>query len=140
MGEELERPGDGADPRVADRPLEELEESLVFWERRLDRLPRYRRRDRQEAKTMIASLRARIDRAGRERYGPGLLEQLAASLGLRRLPRLPMRGLALALGGVIVLLVSLAVAAVVMAIAFWPQIEPLVRAIVALAQSLGGGG
>lgn len=73
---------------------------------------------------MIASLRSRIDRAERERYGPGPLEQLAIALGLRRLPRLSMRGLALALGGAIVLLIGLAATVVVAAIASWPQIEP----------------
>src|SRR3982074_39515 len=98
---------DSTDPQVIERrardnellaeltaqpSVEEAREAYDFWRTRRATLPMHRRAHRKEAAGMAGRGRERLAAAEREQYGPGLLEQLLAALGLRwRPPRLPSR-------------------------------------------------
>jgi hypothetical protein len=66
--------------------LPEARESLSYWERRLERLPRRAVRKRREAREMAARWRARVSEAERLQYGAGLLGALLLVVAERRLP------------------------------------------------------
>ena len=99
----------------------------------------YKRAERKEADQMATRWKERLAAAERQQYGPGLLEQLFAALGVRwRPPQLPSRrkivfGLSTIAVSVLVFLIALLVAVVV----FWPNIQPIVQT---LLNSNGSGG
>lgn len=73
--------------------VEDALEAHRYWRDRRDRLPLLRRSARREAELMTARWKERLVAAERERYGPGLVEQLRGLiehllllLGVRRLP------------------------------------------------------
>ena len=66
--------------------LVEARESLTYWERRLDRLPRHAVRKRREAREMAARWRTRVIEAERLEYGAGVLGALLLYVFERRLP------------------------------------------------------
>jgi hypothetical protein len=66
--------------------LLEARESLTYWERRLERLPRRAVRKRREARVMAARCRERVMEAERVRYGAGILGALLMLAAERRLP------------------------------------------------------
>ncbi len=66
--------------------LVEARESLTYWERRLDRLPRHAVRKRREAREMAARWRTRVSEAERLQYGAGVLGALLLYVFERRLP------------------------------------------------------
>lgn len=112
--------------------LEDAQESLAFWRARLEELPVYRRAERREAHDAVERWEQHVRDAQRALYGPGLVEQLLESLGIRWRPQ--PRQLMLRLGAVAVVLALLVVALAVAVVVFWPQIEPIVRTL------LNGGG
>jgi hypothetical protein len=117
---------------TAPPPLEEARESYLFWRRRLAQLPRYKRAERSEAEQMAARWKQRLAAAERERYGPGLLEQVFDALSIRWRPN-PRRLIA-GLGALAALGLLILIALIAALIVFWPEIEPIVRTLV------GGGG
>jgi hypothetical protein len=120
--------------------VEEARETYDFWRHRRATLPVYKHAQRKEAEEMAARWKERLAAAERQRYGPGLLEQLLTALGVRwRPPRLPSRrkivfGLSAIAVFVVVFLIALLVAVVV----FWPDIQPIVRTL--LNNNGSGGG
>jgi hypothetical protein len=66
--------------------LPEARESLTYWERRLERLPRRAVRKRREAREMAARWRERVTEAERAQYGAGLLGAIFMLAAERRLP------------------------------------------------------
>lgn len=58
-------------------PLEDAREALLYWRGRLATLPRYRRAQRREARTMVANWEARVRRARLARL-PGLVQWVMA--------------------------------------------------------------
>lgn len=119
--------------------LEQARESYDFWRRRGEELPVYKRAERHEAQRMAGQWKQRLAQAERDRYGPGLLEQLLSALGVRRAPRVPngrrvMRWLTVAA----ILTLVIVIAVVVAVIAFWPHIQPIVNDV--LNNQNGGGG
>jgi hypothetical protein len=148
-------PTDDTDPQVTERrardnellaeltappSVEEAREAYDFWRNRRATLPIYNRAERKEADRMATLWRERLTAAERQRYGPGLLEQLFTALGVRwRPPQLPSRrkivfGLSAIAIFILVSLIALLVAVVV----FWPDIQPIVRTL--LNNNGSGGG
>jgi hypothetical protein len=119
--------------------LEEAREAHEFWRQRLATLPVYRRAQRKEAEEMAARWKERLAAAERERYGPGLLEQLLTALGVRwRPPRLPSRRkIVFGLSAIAVVTLVVLIALLVAVVVFWPDIQPIVQT---LLNSNGGGG
>lgn len=113
--------------------LEEARKSYLYWRRRLASLPIHKRAERKEATEMVARWKQRLSAAERDHYGPGLIEQLLNVLNVRWRPS-PRRLIA-GLGAVALLLVIVLVAIVVAVVAFWPELEPIVRTLLD-----GGGG
>jgi hypothetical protein len=66
--------------------LLEARESLTYWERRLERLPRRAVRQRREAREMATRCRERLMEAERVQYGAGILGALFLLAAERRLP------------------------------------------------------
>ena len=66
--------------------LLEARESLTYWERRLERLPRRAVGKRREAREMAARCRERVMEAERVHYGAGILGALVMLAAERRLP------------------------------------------------------
>lgn len=114
--------------------LDEARESLAFWQHRLAKLPVYKRSERKEAQLAVERWQQHVHAAERARYGPSLIEQLLQTLGIRWRPRL--RRLIAGLGALVAVVVVLLVALVVAVVAFWPELEPIVRA---LLDNRGGG-
>jgi len=114
--------------------LEEAQESLAFWQRRLAERPVYKPAERKEAQDAIERWEQKVRAAERARYGPGLIEQLRDTLGVRWRPT-PRRLIA-GLGALAVVLVPLLIALVVTVVVFWPGLEPIVRTLL----DNGGGG
>lgn len=112
--------------------LEEARESHDYWRRRLADLPRHRRSERKEATEMVARAKERLEAAERRHYGPGAVEQLLEALGIRWRPNL--RRLIIRFGVVATLLMIVLVVAIVAVIAYWPDLQPIVRTL------LGDGG
>ncbi|MBA3806943.1 MAG: hypothetical protein H0X28_00910 [Solirubrobacterales bacterium] len=131
------------DPRSVDRdealladltappPLEEVRKSFEYWTHRRATLPIYRRADRKEAEQMAARWKERLTVAEREKYGPGLLDQLLEALGVRWRPnrRRIIFGLSL-----LVILVVVVVVLIIAAFVLSPTLRELVL------NSGGGGG
>ena len=67
-------------------------ESLVYWRRRLDVLPRHRRAARREARTMVLAWEDRLRLAEIERWGGGRMGRAAGAFVVLR----TLRGRALA--------------------------------------------
>lgn len=108
-------------------PLEDAQETLDFWRRRLEDLPIYKRAERQEARESIERWQQRVRAAERARFGPSPLEQLLDALGLRWRPR---KGRLIAgLGALAVLVLLSVIAAAIAIVVFWPEIEPIVRTL-----------
>jgi hypothetical protein len=123
---------------TAPPPLEQARESYDYWRQRAADLPVYKRAERKEAQAMAQQWKERVAQAERARYGPSVLEQILAALGIRRPPHLPSRrkiitGLSIAT----ILLLMVLILLIVGVIAFWPDIHPIVRD---LGGSNGGGG
>jgi len=57
-------------------------ESLVYWRRRLDTLPRRRRAARREARAMVHAWEERVRDAEVHRWGGGVLGRAAGSLAV----------------------------------------------------------
>jgi hypothetical protein len=66
--------------------LLEARESLSYWERRLQTLPRRAVGKRREARAMAERWRTRVDEAERAQYGAGLLGAALMLFAERRLP------------------------------------------------------
>jgi hypothetical protein len=66
--------------------LLEARESLTYWERRLEQLPRRAVGKRREAREMAARCRERVMEAERVHYGAGILGALFMLAAERRLP------------------------------------------------------
>ncbi len=66
--------------------LPEARESLTYWERRLERLPRRAVRKRREAREMTLRWRERVSEIERREYGAGVLGAVLLFLAERRLP------------------------------------------------------
>jgi hypothetical protein len=66
--------------------LMEARESLEYWERRAQTLPRLAVRQRREAREMAARWRRRVSDVERQEYGAGLLGAVFMVLAERRLP------------------------------------------------------
>ncbi len=118
---------------LAPPPVEDAQASLDFWRQRRRELPVYRRRARREAELRMASAEETLRAARRAKFGPTLLEQLSEAVGISISPARIRRVIALT-GGMLVLVVA---AFVVAAVAFWPEIEPIVRFFIG---NSGGGG
>lgn len=118
--------------------LEDARESLAFWRRRVDELPRHKRAERREAQDAIERWETNVREAERAQYGPSLLEQVLGAVGVRWRPR--PRRLVAGLGAVAVVLLLLLVALVAAIVAFWPEIEPIVRTLLNSGGEGGGGG
>ncbi len=116
--------------------VEEAQESLSFWRHRLAEQPVYKRAARQAAQVMVDRWRQRLAEAERARYGPGLLEQVLEGLGVRWRPN--PRRLVAGLGVLAVVIVLGLIALVVGVVVFWPELEPIVRAL--SGGSRGGDG
>lgn len=112
--------------------LEEAKEAYEFWSERRERLPVHKRAERREAEAMAARWKERLDAAERERYGPGLLEQLLDALGVRWRP--DVHRLARSLSIVAILIVLVIIAVIIVIIAFWSDLQPVIHTIT------GGGG
>lgn len=124
---------------TAPHALQDARDAYLFWQHRVHALPVHKRAERKEAEQMAARWKARLAEAERERYGPGLVEQLLSVLGVRRAPTLPSRhkmmvGVSLVALVAVLVLVALLVALVV----FWPQLQPIVQTL--LAGQRGDGG
>ena len=115
---------------LAPPPLEQAQDSVDFWRRRRSALPLYRRRARREAERRLTEAEAQLRAARRAKFGPTLLEQLSEAVGITISPARIRHLLALTAASVVVVVVAFVVAAV----AFWPEIEPIVRFFI------GGGG
>jgi hypothetical protein len=120
--------------------LQDAREASQFWRDRRKALPLRKRAERREAEQMIARWSERLAAAERDRYGPTLLEQLFAALGIRRpVPRLPSRrSIVLGLSAMAALLLLTLILLVVAVVVFWPQLQPIVHTL--LNQNGGGGG
>jgi hypothetical protein len=117
--------------------IEEAQEMLDFWERRLAGTHVYERAKKAEATEMIKRSRQRLREAERARYGPSALEQLLAALGLRRLPGRALLSMAkkgLIVAGIAVVLLIVAV------VALWSDIEPFLRTLIQLGNERESGG
>jgi hypothetical protein len=66
--------------------LVEARESLLYWESRLQALPRRAVRRRREAREMAARWRERVSQAELAEYGPGLIGTLFMLVAERRMP------------------------------------------------------
>ena len=66
--------------------LADMRESLAYWERRAETLPRRALRRRREARAMVVRWRVRVAEAEREAYGRGLVGTLVMLVAERRLP------------------------------------------------------
>ena len=66
--------------------LVEARESLDYWERRLQTLPRRAVRQRREAREMASRWRERVNAAELAEYGPGMIGTLFMLLSERRMP------------------------------------------------------
>lgn len=66
--------------------LDDARDSLAYWERRQQTLPRRAVRARREARDMAERWRARVTEAERETYGAGLLGILLCLIFEQRLP------------------------------------------------------
>jgi hypothetical protein len=66
--------------------LLEARESLTYWERRLERLPRRAVGKRREAREMATRCRERVMEAERVHYGAGIFGALFMLAAERRLP------------------------------------------------------
>jgi len=147
-------PSDDTDPQVMEQrtrdtellaeltappSLEEARETYDFWRHRRAALPVYKRAQRREAEQMAMRWKERVAAAERQRYGPGLLEQLFTALGVRwHPPRLPSRRkIVFGLSAIAVFLLLLLIALLVALVVFWPDIQPIVRT---LLNSNGNGG
>lgn len=115
---------------LAPPPVDDAQASYDFWRKRRHDLPVYRRRARREAEARLAAAEQQLRAARRAKYGPTLLEQLSEAVGMSISPARIRRLLALTAVSLTILLVAFVAAAV----AFWPEIEPIVRFF------LGGGG
>jgi len=95
--------------------LVEARESLSYWERRLQTLPKRAVRQRREAREMAARWRERVTAAEVAEYGPGLIGTVFMLLSERRMPtRTHHTGAQLARAGRIVLVTTVAFAATLM--------------------------
>src|SRR4051794_9359155 len=95
--------------------LVEARESLDYWERRLQTLPRRAVRQRREAREMAARWRQRVDAAELAEYGPGLIGTLFMLVSERRMPmRTQHTGAQLVRVGKMALLTTAAFAATLM--------------------------
>lgn len=117
---------------LAPPPVEDAQGSLDFWRQRRRELPIYRRRARREAELRIASAEETLRASRRATFGPTLLEQLSEAVGITISPARIRRLVAVTAMTLVLLVVTFVVAA----IAFWPQIEPIVRFFI----GNGGGG
>jgi hypothetical protein len=119
--------------------LEQAQESYDFWRQRADELPIYKRAERHEAQAMAERWKQRLAQAERDRYGPGLLEQVLNTLGVRRAPRLPSGRRVMTWLTVVAIVTLIVVVGVIVAvIAFWPHIQPVVHDL--LNNQNGGSG
>jgi hypothetical protein len=114
--------------------LEEAEESYRYWLNRRDELPRRKRRERLEAEHMAERWKQRLHDAERERYGPGLIEQVLDALGMRWRP--DVHRIARRLGILAILVLLVMVAAIVAVIVFWSDLQPIIHTFT----GAGGGG
>lgn len=119
---------------MAPPPLEDAQASLDFWRQRRRELPLYRRRARREAELRMASAEETLRASRRAKFGPTLLEQLSEAVGISISPARIRRVVVLTA----VTLVLLVVAFVVAAVAFWPEIEPIVRFFIGNGGGEGG--
>jgi len=90
-------------------------ESLVYWNDRLEGLPRRRRAARREARAMVVAWEARVRRAEIERWGGGRLGRFVASIAMLRTvpPRaLARRAIGLVPRGLVVGVLTVALASV----------------------------
>lgn len=121
---------------IAPRPLDEVQSSLDFWRQRRRGLPLYRRGARREAQARLMDAEQELRAARRAQYGPTLLEQLSEAVGLTISPA-RIRRLVVSVGLTLILLV---LAVVVAAVAFWPELEPIIRFFIGGGGGEGGGG
>lgn len=117
--------------------LDDAQEAYDYWTKRRVELPRHKRRKRKEAEKMVLRWKQRLAAARREKYGPGRLEQVLDTLGIRWRPN--PRRIALGLSALALIVLVLLVVLAVVVIVFWPQIGPIVNTFLNTDNSGGVG-
>jgi len=118
--------------------LEDAQEAYDYWSKRQRELPRHKRNERKEAEQMAVRWKQRLAAARREKYGPGLLDQLLDTLGIRWRPN-PHR-IIVGVSALAVVALLIVVVLIALVIVFWPQIGPVVNTLLSNHDNGGGGG
>lgn len=115
--------------------LEDAQEAYDYWSKRQRELPRHKRHERKEAEQMVLRWKQRLAAARREKYGPGLLDQVLDTLGIRWRPNLHRIIVGVSAFAIVALLIVCVLVALV--IVLWPQIGPVVTTLLGNGDSGG---
>lgn len=120
---------------LAPPTVEEAEESLRYWRKRLARLPLHRRAERREAREMLSRWQQRLRDARRHEGNEHPLGSLLGPLA----DRLPSpRGLLALVTTLAIVLCVLLIVALVAVVVFWPDIQPVLDDLLRVTGNNGG--
>lgn len=117
--------------------LEDAQEAYDYWSERRSELPRHKRHERKEAEQMAVRWKQRLEAARREKFGPGLVDQLLDTLGIRWRPN--RRRIIVGVSAFAIVALLIVVVLVALVVVFWPEIGPVVNTLLNNGDSGGGG-